>query len=68
MRFPRSRVVVPLNEPMMGRRGTDQTGADGRVSGVQRSALADALPSDADSITEKVLASPNGPYDKKTRA
>ena len=29
--FPHSRVVDPLDEPVMNTRGTDQTVADGRV-------------------------------------
>lgn len=51
--FPRLLVVVPLNEQFVDMRGTDQTVADDRVSGVQRSVLVDALPSDADSVRKK---------------
>jgi len=52
-------VVVRLNEPVMDVRGTDQAVAGGRGFAVQRSALADVFPSDADSITEKMLARPD---------
>lgn len=41
----------------------DQTGVDDRASVAARSALADVLPSGAGSVTGKMLASPNGPYD-----
>ena len=52
----------------MDRTGTDQTGADDRVSEAQHSALADVSPSDADSVRERrKLARPNGPYDETKR-
>ena len=51
-RFPRLWVVIPLHEQVVDMRGTDQTVGDDQVSAVQHSALADVLPSDADSVTE----------------
>lgn len=68
-RFLHLWAVAPPNGLVMNKRGTDQTGEDDQASVVGYSALADALPSDAGSITGKKLASPmDHMTDKKTRA
>lgn len=51
-RSPRLWVVVPSSEQATDKRGRDQTGAGDRASVVQRSALVDVLPSDADSVAK----------------
>ena len=52
-RFPHLLVAFPSNEPAMDKKGRDQTGVDDQASGVRRCALADVLPSDADSVAGK---------------
>ena len=63
VRFPRLWAVVRLNEQIMDTRGTGQIAADDQASAGEHFALADVLPSAADSVPEKVLASPGRPYD-----
>jgi hypothetical protein len=67
-RYQQLWVVVPSNEPVKDKRGRDQTGVDDRASAAVCSALADALPSDADSVTGEMLARANGPYDEQKGA